>query len=118
MHSVHAVLEKNRKFIHGIAHITGGGLLENIPRVLPPNLKVRLNTANWVIPEFMLWLKEKGEVEKKEFFRVFNAGIGLVLFVDGKKTEIIKNILESKGERVFEIGEVTNSQDDLKIEII
>jgi phosphoribosylformylglycinamidine cyclo-ligase len=105
--------------VHGIVHITGGGLLENIPRVLSPNLKVVLNSSNWVIPNLMKWLKNEGDINNKEFFRVFNAGIGMVLIVSEQKTDIIKNLLTNAGENVYEIGEVIASQEDgSQIEII
>ena len=105
--------------VHGIAHITGGGLLDNIPIILSPNLKVILNSDSWEIPNLMNWLKNEGNVSKDEFYRVFNAGIGMVLLVSEQKTDLIKHLMTQCGERVYEIGEViVNHDDDSQIEII
>ena len=105
--------------VHGIAHITGGGLNDNIPRVLPPNLKVILNSSSWKIPDLMNWLKSEGKISKNEFYRVFNAGIGMVLLVSEKKAELIRDLLTENGEKVYEMGEViANHEDDSQIEII
>lgn len=116
--SVLKILKNMDDEIHGIVHITGGGLLENIPRVLPSNLKVVLDSSNWTIPELMKWLKEEGSVSDDEFFRVFNAGIGMVLIVNNEQSEAIKDSLTNAGEKIFEIGEVVvNQKDGLQIEI-
>ena len=105
--------------VHGIAHITGGGLLDNIPRILSPNLKVILDSASWEIPDLMTWLKNEGKINKNEFYRVFNAGIGMVLLVSQQKTDLIRDLLTQCGEKVYEIGEVIeNHDDDSQIEII
>ena len=111
-------LDKFGANIKGIVHITGGGLIENIPRVLPNNKKAVLKSSNWIIPELMLWLKKCGEIDDDEFFRVFNAGIGMVLVVNKNITSSVKKILTDEGETVFEIGEIIDSQDNRKIEII
>ncbi len=117
--SVLKLLNYMNSDIHGISHITGGGLIENIPRILPANLRVILDSSSWSVPNLMNWLKEEGNVSTKEFFRVFNAGIGMILIVSDEKTNLIKNLLTESGETVFEIGEVVlNQGDDLQIEII
>ena len=117
--SIQKVLKSMNCEVHGMAHITGGGLLDNLPRILSPNLKVILNSASWETPDLMNWLKIEGKISRNEFFRVFNAGIGMVLVVNEKKTDAIKNLLTQCGEKVYEIGEVTaNYDDDSQIEII
>ena len=117
--SIKKVLNTMNSEVHGIAHITGGGLLDNIPRILSPNLKVILNSASWEIPDLMNWLKNEGNINKNEFYRVFNAGIGMVLLVSQQKTDLIRDLLTQCGEKVYEIGEVVeNHDDDSQIEII
>nr|MDQ3309879.1 phosphoribosylformylglycinamidine cyclo-ligase [Gemmatimonadota bacterium] len=71
--------------IRGLAHITGGGLLDNIPRVLPPDLDAHLETASWELPSVFRTLQAHGGIEKMEMFRVFNMGIGMVAFVDARR---------------------------------
>lgn len=98
---------KQKVKIKGIAHITGGGLIENPPRVLPKGFKIKLDEGSWPIPEYMLAFKEKGNLSKEEFLRVFNAGIGLVLVISAKeKKETLKTIHDFK-EKAWVIGEVT-----------
>ena len=117
--SIQKVLKTMNSEVHGIAHITGGGLHDNIPRVLPPNLKVILNSSSWKIPDLMNWLKSEGKISKNEFYRVFNAGIGMVLLVSEKRAELIRDLLTENGEKVYEMGEViANHEDDSQIEII
>ena len=117
--SIQKVLKSMNCEVHGMAHITGGGLLDNIPRILSPNLKVILNSASWEIPDLMNWLKIEGKISRNEFFRVFNAGIGMVLVVNEQKTDAVKDLLTQCGEKVYEIGEVTANYDgDSQIEII
>ena len=94
----------NKDLVKGIAHITGGGLLENIPRILPDILSAELNAARWECPDIFKWLKKTGNVNDTEFARVFNAGLGMILVVDQSlKNETVQRLTES-GERVFSIG--------------
>jgi len=119
VNSVQKVLQTMHSEIHGIVHITGGGLIENIPRVLSSDLKVVLDSSNWIIPNVMTWLQKEGKISQGEFFRVFNAGIGMVLIVNSQTSDAIRGILTEAGECVYEIGEVVqNHTDDLQIEII
>ncbi|KAL9030123.1 MAG: hypothetical protein Q9180_006942 [Flavoplaca navasiana] len=96
------LFEKN--LVKGAAHITGGGLVENIPRILPTRLKAEVEAKSWSVPEVFRWLKKEGNVEKEEMARVFNMGIGMVLVVaEGHVSEVTK-ILEENGEKVVRIG--------------
>jgi phosphoribosylformylglycinamidine cyclo-ligase len=70
-----------RAEIKGLAHITGGGLLENIPRILPPGAAVEIDVSSWDVPPLFRYLKERGRVEWMEMYRVFNAGIGMIVVV-------------------------------------
>ncbi len=74
--------QAGRPALHGLAHITGGGFLDNIPRVLPDGLCARIDAASWPVPGIFTLLRDRGGIEAKELYRVFNMGIGMVLFVD------------------------------------
>jgi len=101
--------------IHGIAHITGGGFIDNIPRVLPENLSVEIKKHSWeVLPIFKL-IQKIGEVSEEEMFRVFNMGIGLVLIVDAGELVGLKNSLEKAGEKVYNIGKVILGNQKVKL---
>ncbi|MDD3030450.1 MAG: phosphoribosylformylglycinamidine cyclo-ligase [Alphaproteobacteria bacterium] len=89
-----------------LAHITGGGLLENIPRVLPETLSVRLDAAAWTVPSVFPWLAKAGNIDAHEMTRTFNCGIGMVIIVDAARAEEVAAILREKGETVFAIGVV------------
>lgn len=92
--------------IKGMAHITGGGLLENIPRILPEQCQVQIDSTTWpALPIFKL-IQEKGNVEKREMFRTFNMGIGFVLIVDAQNAEKIKAACAAMEQPVYEIGSV------------
>lgn len=97
--------------IKGIAHITGGGFTENIPRTLPNDLGAEINLNAWPLPALFRWLMESGPVEETEMLRTFNCGIGMVLIVAPNDATPIRQELESSGETVFEIGVVESSAD-------
>ena len=92
--------------VKAMAHITGGGLLENIPRVLPEGLGVRLNARSWQAPPVFAWLAKAGNIEPLEMARTFNCGIGLVVIVAKADVDATTKILTQKGEKVFRIGVV------------
>ncbi len=98
-------LKKNIN-IHAMAHITGGGLIENIPRVLPTNMAAKLVTQHWQRPAIFDWLQEKGQIDSAEMYRVFNNGIGMVVCVAQQDKVQAIEILRTTGESVWEIGEV------------
>jgi len=113
------VLSENGKpAIRGMAHITGGGLSENIPRVLPENIAVRLDAKSWDLPNVFKWLSQKGSLSPEDLARTLNCGIGMVLIVDEKQANEVERILKESGEIVFRIGktEIRNASDD-KIKI-
>ena len=92
--------------IKGMAHITGGGLTENVPRVLPKGTQAVLNSANWTLPPLFQWLQSAGNVASDEMHRVFNCGIGMVVIVAAADAEKTMAILSEQGETVFNIGEI------------
>ena len=98
--------EGEKSVIKGLAHITGGGLVENVPRALPKHLRARIDARKWTLPPVFRWLKKEGGVEDGEMARVWNCGVGMVLIVDAARAEEVRAFLEEKGERCFVIGRV------------
>jgi phosphoribosylformylglycinamidine cyclo-ligase len=92
--------------VKGMAHITGGGLVENIPRVLPENVTAVLQKSAWEMPPLFHWLQQEGNVTDSEMHRVFNCGIGMALIIAPENVEEAKRILHSAGETVWHIGTV------------
>lgn len=92
-----------------VAHITGGGLLENIPRVIPPKLSVQLDSKTWEMPEIMELIMDCADVDLDEMYRTFNCGIGLVIIVKKEDEENILNDLSELGEQAQVIGEVDDT---------
>ena len=93
--------------IKGLAHITGGGLIENIPRILPKNLVAEIDPRSWPRSELFAWLQENGNIDSNEMLRVFNCGIGMVIVCEKAEVNSLKQMLESTGETVFIIGNLT-----------
>ena len=98
--------------IHGMAHITGGGLTENIPRSIPENLSASINTGSWVMPEIFKWLQTNGSLKNEDMFRIFNCGIGMVLIVkEDDSIEILEEI-KNHNFKCFSIGKLINKQNN------
>lgn len=93
--------------IHGIAHITGGGLIENVPRILPEKTQARIELNSWERPQIFTTIQKKGNVPEKEMQRVFNLGIGMVLIVPAEKSIETCERIRSLGEKAHVIGEIT-----------
>lgn len=96
--------------IRGLAHITGGGLLENIPRVLPEGCHAHIDTDRWELPALFAWLQAGGGIEPEELARTFNCGIGMVAIVAPDDAETVTSALEAAGEKVHRIGQVEQGQ--------
>lgn len=96
--------------IHGLAHITGGGLVENVPRMLPEGVTAHMEASRWQRPPVFDWLQQQGGIDTAEMHRVFNCGIGMVLAVAPADVAAVTRALTEAGEQVFEIGEVRTRQ--------
>lgn len=92
--------------VHAVAHITGGGLTENLPRVLPANTKAVINTQSWNQGPVFDWLQQAGNVTKEEMLRTFNCGIGMIVCVPADEAETAVSILTANGEVAFAIGQI------------
>jgi phosphoribosylformylglycinamidine cyclo-ligase len=104
---VKPVLQLMRKVtIKGMAHITGGGLTENVPRVLPEKLTARIERYTWTQPALFQWLQKQGNVSDDEMHRVFNCGIGMVLIVNAADSKKAQALLRKNGETVWQIGTI------------
>ncbi|MFV2003849.1 MAG: phosphoribosylformylglycinamidine cyclo-ligase [Gammaproteobacteria bacterium] len=104
---VKAIHELLPKFdIHAMAHITGGGLLENIPRVLPENAQAVIDKNSWQLPDVFQWLQENGNVETNEMHRTFNCGVGMVLITDADDADTIISTLNQSGENAWRLGHI------------
>jgi len=102
----------NKKLIKGLSHITGGGLTENIPRMLPSSLAAEVDVAAWQLPPVFKWLKQAGNVAAAELGRTFNTGIGMVAVVSKENVEVVKAELEKAGETVYTIGSLKSRSGD------
>jgi phosphoribosylformylglycinamidine cyclo-ligase len=98
---------KVKRVVHGMAHITGGGLPGNIPRVLPKDCNAVIKKSNWPVPKIFTFLQKMGPVEEEEMFRVFNMGIGFVLIVAEDFANSIAKKLTRYGEQTYKIGRIT-----------
>ncbi len=98
--------------VNAISHITGGGLLENIPRVIPCNLAARLDTSSWTMPDIFKWLQTEGNIDSKEMYRVLNCGIGMVVVTSKNSSQAVIDCLKDSGENAWLVGEIVNSTGD------
>lgn len=92
--------------IKGMAHITGGGLTENVPRVLPNGLQAVIHANSWTRSPLFQWLQQAGNISDNEMHRVFNCGIGMVVIVSANDADKAREILSKQGETVFTLGEI------------
>ena len=98
--------------IKGMAHITGGGISENVPRILPENTVAAIDSQSWPLPKLFQWLQQAGNVETQEMYRTFNCGIGMVLVVNAEDADAIQKFLQQQGETVYQIGRIRTRQGD------
>ena len=96
--------------VHALAHITGGGLTENLPRVLPEELGADIDLSAWTLPPVFRWLAETGGMEQAELLKTFNAGIGMILVVAADRAAELSALLTGAGETVYRLGQVTAGQ--------
>ncbi|KKZ54402.1 phosphoribosylformylglycinamidine cyclo-ligase [Haemophilus haemolyticus] len=104
--------------VHAIAHLTGGGFWENIPRVLPKNTKAVINEKSWEWPSVFNWLQEKGNIDTYEMYRTFNCGVGMVIALPQEQVETALAILKQAGENAWLIGHIEYAEDDAEQVVI
>ena len=97
--------------VHAIAHLTGGGFWENIPRVLPKNTKAVIDEKSWKWPSVFNWLQEKGNIDTYEMYRTFNCGVGMVIALPQEQVETALAILKQAGENAWLIGHIEHAED-------
>ena len=92
--------------VHALAHITGGGLPENLPRVMPDNTRAVIDTRSWEFPAVFKWLQQEGQVPAFEMYRTFNCGVGMVIAVPADQVDATLALMEAEGEVAFLMGEI------------
>ena len=104
------ILENFREAVHGVAHITGGGLHENLERVVPAGSRVLIDRGSWTVKPVFRWIQKLGEIEEDEMYRVFNMGLGLVMVLAADQVEAIRASLDGMGLENWVIGKVVEGQ--------
>jgi phosphoribosylformylglycinamidine cyclo-ligase len=99
----------------GMAHITGGGLAENLVRVLPDTVDAQIRAAAWPRPAVFDWLQQTGQVPEAEMRRTFNCGIGLVIVTPAAEVDAVESLLKAQGEAVFRLGAITDGSGEVRI---
>ncbi len=113
---VKPLLELHDKIdIHALAHITGGGLPENLPRVLPDGVKAVIDANSWERPEIFKWLQQNGNIAESEMLRTFNCGVGMVLCVSEQDADLAMETLSNAGEQVWRLGRIESSSGAPKV---
>ncbi|OEF99474.1 phosphoribosylformylglycinamidine cyclo-ligase [Vulcanibacillus modesticaldus] len=111
---VRPILEMMKQVkIKGIVHVTGGGFIENIPRVLPKKIQANIEMGSWDIPPIFTFLQKIGSLKRDEMYRTFNMGIGLILIVDEKDKDLVINLAKQQGEKAYLIGSVSTGNQDV-----
>ncbi|GJH43035.1 phosphoribosylformylglycinamidine cyclo-ligase [Pasteurella canis] len=104
---VKSILELIKRVdVHAISHLTGGGFWENIPRVLPNNVKAVINEASWQWQPIFKWLQEKGNIDTHEMYRTFNCGVGMIIALPQQDVETALTLLKQSGENAWLIGQI------------
>ena len=101
--------------LHAMAHITGGGLLENLPRVLPEGCGARIDLSSWSLPAVFEWLQQGGNIEQSEMYRTFNCGVGMVLVVAPQKVDIALEHLAESGVKAWVVGDIVEGQSGVQL---
>ena len=100
------------KLVKGMAHITGGGITENTPRVLPANVVAQLDASSWALPKLFQWLQAEGQVDAQEMYRTFNCGVGMVVIVAADQVDAATALLQAEGETVYRLGQIRPREGD------
>nr|WP_222943005.1 phosphoribosylformylglycinamidine cyclo-ligase [Xenorhabdus sp. PB62.4] len=110
---VKSILELIEKVdVHAIAHLTGGGFWENIPRVLPENMQAKINAGSWQWPSIFTWLQQAGNVSEHEMYRTFNCGVGMIIALPQSQAEQAISYLKASGENAWQIGTISELNAD------
>lgn len=96
--------------VHALAHITGGGILENLPRVLPDDHQAIIDTSAWQLPEIFQWIQSQGNIAKQEMYRTFNCGIGMIACINKNDADKAIDCLQNAGEKVSIIGHIAKRE--------
>jgi phosphoribosylformylglycinamidine cyclo-ligase len=100
--------------VSGIAHITGGGFLDNLPRILPKQCKIVLKTSSWVVPPIFEFLRQAGRLSFEDMVRTFNCGLGMIIILNGEDTDEALSRLRAMGETAYHVGEVASRDEEEK----
>jgi len=103
--------------VHAIAHLTGGGFWENIPRVLPDNTQAVIDESSWQWPAVFNWLQTAGNVSSHEMYRTFNCGVGMVIALPASEADKAVKLLTEKGENAWKIGTIKASDSEQRVVI-
>jgi phosphoribosylformylglycinamidine cyclo-ligase len=98
--------------VHALAHITGGGFWDNIPRVLPKNTKAVIDGKSWNWPEIFNWLQKNGNVDRREMYRTFNCGVGMIAAVPAESASKAVELLNAEGEKAWILGKIESAADN------
>jgi phosphoribosylformylglycinamidine cyclo-ligase len=113
---VKSLLELLKKIdVHAMAHITGGGITENLPRVLPKGLNATITLSAWQMPEIFAWLQQQGNVNLNDMLVTFNCGIGMIVCVDAVDEANTLSILQELGETAFSLGNIIQSTNEQRV---
>ncbi|QTP59290.1 phosphoribosylformylglycinamidine cyclo-ligase [Billgrantia antri] len=113
-----SLIKESGVAVHALSHITGGGLLENVPRVLPETLAARIDVNSWTRPALFDWLQQQGNVAEHEMYRVLNCGIGMVVVIPADQADQARAHLQALGETVYRIGEIiVRSEDEEAVQL-
>ena len=96
--------------VHAFSHITGGGITENLPRVLPDNLAAEIDLSSWVLPEIFTWLQQQGNIAQADMLTTFNCGIGMIVYVAAEDEARTLEILTQQDETVYPIGKIVSAE--------
>lgn len=108
-----AALAAHGTAMKGLAHITGGGLLDNVPRILQDGLTAQIDKSAWTLPPLFQWLQQEGQVADNEMHRVFNCGIGMVIVVAADQAAAVTATLQEQGETVFDLGQIVRQEEGM-----
>ena len=113
---VNALLPLIKKhLLHSVAHITGGGFIDNIPRMLPENVQAQIQLGSWPVLPIFQTMKTIGEIPEADMYEIFNMGIGMVLSVAPEKVSEVLGILEENNEKGYVIGSVVSKESEGKV---